>query len=178
MTREQIELAFKTKRLQLSSHERFSHYAPVVFLSILPLVFIIIFALGKINGKTSEKEDELIAYLLVTVIGFLIFYWFQYSKLRFKTVQKRIDKQKLLEVYDLVSEQLKWETLSKGENYIVAVTHPHFTSGSWGERITVVFNTDQIMINSICDPHKKSSFISAGRNQRNTSYFLKQIEKL
>lgn len=178
MTREQIEFAFETKRLPLSSPERFSHYAPVIFLSILPLLFLGIFIIGKINGKTSEKEDELIAYVIVTVVGFLLFYWFQYRKLRFKTVQKRIDNQQLLEVYNLVSEQLKWETVSKGQNHITAVTNPHFTSGSWGERITIVFRSNQIMINSICDPYKKSSFISAGRNQRNTSYFLRQIEEL
>lgn len=178
MTNEQIDLAFKTKRLQLSSLERYSHYAPVIFLSILPIAFVSIFIIGKLNGKTSHKEDELIAYMIVTVVGFLLFYWFQYRKLRFKVAQKPVNKQQLLESYKVVSEQLEWETISKSNNYIIAVTHPHFTSGSWGERITILFRDDQIMINSICDPNKRSSFVSMGRNHRNTNYFLNHLEKL
>ncbi len=63
------------------------------------------------------------------------------------------------------------------EKIIIAKTHPSIFSGSWGEQITILFDDDRILINSICDPDKKSSVVSMGRNKKNVSKLLEEINQ-
>jgi len=49
--------------------------------------------------------------------------------------------------------------------------------GSWGEQVTLIFSGKKILINSICDPDKKSSIVSYGNNKRNVENILEEIKK-
>ena len=59
----------------------------------------------------------------------------------------------------------------------MAKTHPSFSSGSWGEQITILFDNRTILVNSICDLDKKNSVVSMGRNKQNENTLINEIKK-
>ena len=60
---------------------------------------------------------------------------------------------------------IDWKVNVNKKNIVKAYTYPSFFSGSWGEMITIIFDDDQVMINSICNPDAQSSMSSMGRNR-------------
>ena len=58
---------------------------------------------------------------------------------------------------------------------IEALTYPPFWKGSWGELVTLRFESDRVLINSICDPHRHPSVASWGQNRKNVSFLLKAL---
>lgn len=69
------------------------------------------------------------------------------------------------------------EFTSATNDAFIANTNPGFFSGSWGEQITVLFYQDSVFVNSICDPNKRSSVISWGRNSENEDTLIDKINE-
>ena len=97
--------------------------------------------------------------------------------MKFKVIQTNLSKEKLLEIIKETGNELEWRTEKKTNDYFINVTNPKWCSGSWGERITIIIDNNRILINSICDPDKKSSVISAGRNKKNVNTLIQNIKK-
>jgi hypothetical protein len=76
-----------------------------------------------------------------------------------------------------VAEKLKWEFISTTNDAYIAKTNPGFFSGSWGEQISVLFYQDSVFVNSICDPNKRSSVVSWGRNSENENTLIDKISE-
>lgn len=57
--------------------------------------------------------------------------------------------------------------------FIEAFTYPPLWKGSWSELITVKFESDRVLINSICDPDRYPSVASWGQNRKNVSLLAK-----
>jgi hypothetical protein len=64
----------------------------------------------------------------------------------------------------------------KTKGCIIARTSPGIFSGSWGERITIILDKNRVLINSICDPEKRSSVVSMGRNRKNCRTLINEIK--
>ena len=47
---------------------------------------------------------------------------------------------------------------------------------SWGERITIIKQEDELWFNSICDPNSRPSVTSWGKNRNNLNALLDEIE--
>ena len=58
---------------------------------------------------------------------------------------------------------------------IEAYTNPPLWRGSWGELVTLKFESGRILINSICDPDRYPSVASWGQNRRNLSFLSKAL---
>ena len=63
------------------------------------------------------------------------------------------------------------------ENAIMAKTRPGFLSGSWGEQITILFDGNTILVNSICDLDMRGSVVPMGRNKKNMNRLIEEIKK-
>ena len=46
-----------------------------------------------------------------------------------------------------------------------------FSFRSWGEQITIIWEKDKILFNSICDPDRSPSIASFGMNRKNRKTF-------
>ncbi|RWY46025.1 hypothetical protein EPL05_23555 [Mucilaginibacter gilvus] len=127
-------------------------------------------------GYTYFKDGELWFAFLPSALA-VIFYFIQKKRLKFKIVQTTLSAQQLKEVISEVSKNLKWVPMSSSEKTYVAKTFPGFFSGSWGEQITVLFHENTVFINSICDPDKRPSVVSWGRNSENENTLADKINE-
>ena len=177
MTEEQIEYSIKEERLKLGFWDKFTHYFVVVFIFLIPLFFIIFFIKDFFQGKQNNfKIEETIALIGLLLVGVLC-YKIQRKRLNFKTVKTHLNRNDIASIIDEVAKELEWDMYEVSDKFIIAKTHPSFLSGSYGEQITILFYNDLVLINSICDPNKKSSMISMGRNKKNENKLIEAITK-
>ena len=91
-------------------------------------------------------------------------------------VDTKLDRDQLNRIIELTGEELKWMPFYVDDQIIIAKTFPGFWSGSWGEQITIMFDNGRILMNSICDPDKKSSVFSNGRNTKNINLLVERVK--
>jgi hypothetical protein len=178
MKRDWINEMRKTKRLKLSFNDFSTHYLIVLFFFI-PLIlvafdFFKLYILDSYNGVKTPQE-MLRANIPFGAIG-ILFFFIQYNRLRFKIIETVLPREKLQEIIIKTAEELEWFPVINTTDLIVSKTNPKWWTGSWGEQITILFDKDKILINSIRDPDRKSSVVSMGRNKRNINKLIVNIQ--
>jgi hypothetical protein len=118
-----------------------------------------------------------ILFMVIPIILGLLFYRLQRNRLKFKSISTQLTREELDSVVEKVANELKWIPYVMDKKVIIAKTHPSFFSGSWGEQITILFDKNRVLVNSICDPDKRSSVVSMGRNKQNMSRLIEEIKK-
>ena len=112
--------------------------------------------------------------LVPSIIG-LLFYKLQKKRLKFKTVETALTRDELDKIIERVAAELQWRIYTNNKRIVEARTNPSFFSGSWGEQITILFDNKRVLANSICDLIKQDSFVSMGRNKKNTQRLIDEI---
>lgn len=102
---------------------------------------------------------------------------FYRNRLKFTEIYARISRERLDLVIAEVARELKWVPVIVNQKGMIFKTFPPFFSGSWGEQITILFDSERILINSICDPGKRSSIASMGRNTQNINRLIKAVRE-
>ncbi|WP_431106806.1 hypothetical protein [Winogradskyella poriferorum] len=177
MTIEKIKYGLENRELKLSNWDKFSHYGIVGFCFIIPLTFTFLHLKDYFSHTPKPiKSGEIWFFIIPTLIGILFFY-LQKNRLKFKEVNTNLNKSELNKIIEKVAEELEWHLHFSNSKAIVAKTHPGFLSGSWGEQITILFDNRKVLVNSICDPEKKSSVVSMGRNKQNENKLIEEIKK-
>jgi hypothetical protein len=177
MTPEQIKNSLKTQELKLSKSQKFTHYTLVVFFFIIPATLILLHLKDIIKGTPKPMLENEIWFLIIPpILGFLV-YLIQKKRLKLKSINTNLTRSEIDKIIENVAKKLEWHFYTKNDNVIIAKTHPSFFSGSWGEQITILFDNKRILVNSICDPDKKSSMVSMGRNKRNRNTLVEEILK-
>ncbi|MNE69185.1 hypothetical protein D3C80_1648940 [compost metagenome] len=115
-------------------------------------------------------------FLIISILLGLLFYKLQLDKLNFKELHTTLSRQQLAVIIEKIGIELKWHPIEMSDDIFIAKTYPSFFSGSWGEQITIMFDTNRVLVNSICDPDKRSSITSMGRNKKNVNRLIQEIE--
>ncbi len=169
MTEKEIIKWITSKRVQLKGWEQLNHY----LLSTLFFVGIIV-EFGKIFVSNAEiRVQTIFLYLVAGTFFFLL----QRRALRFTVIETQKPRKEILSAIKKTGEELNWNIYTIQQHLIVANTSPKWTSGSWGERITIILYQDNVYINSMCAPDEKSSIYANGRNKRNVKTLVKNIER-
>jgi len=177
MTTEQYNKSLETGELQLSLSGKLSHFGIVIFLCFISIALPAIHLFFLIKGNdTSYKEGE-IWFTVVPGLLALIFYKLQKVRLKYHEVNTTLNHDELMKLIEQVAKALKWSKIHSDKKFYIAKTDPGFFSGSWGEQITILFDRNRVLINSICDLDKKSSVVSMGGNRENVNTFIESIEK-
>jgi hypothetical protein len=174
MNEQQRQISIEKNKLQLSFWDKFSHFSLVAFLCSIPLIFLFFHLKVWFNGKTTQFFIGELPFLVIPIILGVVVYKLQCNRLKFKVVQTNLSRQELDDIIEKVGKELKWYPNEINENYFIAKTHQSFFS--WGEQITIIFGTNEIFINSICDLDKRSSVVSMGRNKKNVRRLIEEIE--
>jgi hypothetical protein len=179
MKEPQIVIMKKTGRLKLSLGQYFTHYAIVSLLIIPVLFFIFDFLYFLFTGEYSGNRTpyNLLKVNTPFILFGLIFFFIQYRRLNFRFLRLNIPKHSIEETIRKTAAELEWRIVTNESNLKIYKTYPKWTTGSWGEQITIILDKDLIMINSICDPDKVASLISFGRNKRNMNLLVHKIKK-
>lgn len=178
MTNEQIKYSIETGKLKLGNWAKFIHYGVVIAIFLLPVTVIFFFFKDYFEGNPKPFEgNQLWATTIVPSILGILCYLLQRNKLKFKSIETKLTRTELTEVIERVAKRLEWIPHIVDEKVIVAKTHPGFFSGSWREQITILFDRNSVLVNSICDPDKRPSMVSMGRNKRNVNDLIEEINK-
>lgn len=178
MEKERIRLMIETKKLKLKFSDLLTHYLIVLFL-LIPFVLTLFSFVQKYilhNYKGVRSPKEMFFGTLPFGIVAIVFFFIQRNKLKFKIVETNLSKEKVKEIIEQTAKELEWYPEVINEKIIIAKTHPKWWTGSWGEQITIIFDKSRIMINSICDPSRKASVASMGRNRMNVNTLIQNIK--
>lgn len=177
MKKEKIIESIKSSELKLEIWEIIHHFYIVGFILILPVSLLGFHLFDIYNGKTSQlKEGEIWFYIIPPILS-ILFYYYQKNRLKFKIVNTNLNRNEIASIIEKVGTELKWIPYIVNEKVIIAKTNPSFLSGSWGEKITILFDSNKVYINSICDPDKRISISSMGRNKENMNKLAEEIKK-
>lgn len=177
MTEEQIKYSIQTGELKLSNWDKFSHYFIVVFIFLIPTYNLILHIKDYFQGTSRPMKEGEIWFIIVASILGILFYRLQKKRLAFKSIETNLKRDELDNIIINVANKLEWQLYINNNNVIIAKTFPSLLSGSWGEQITIIFDKNRLLINSICDPDKKSSVVSMGRNKKNINTLVEEINK-
>ncbi|MDP3393032.1 hypothetical protein [Sediminibacterium sp.] len=177
MTKEQIKYSIETGEMKLGNWDKFTHYGIVGFLFFIPSVLIFLHLKDYFQGIPKPFRESEIWFVIIPFILGLLFYRLQRSRLKFQTIDTHLTREEFDPIIEKVAKELEWTPHVMNKNVIIAKTHPSFFSGSWGEQITILFDKNRILVNSICDPDKRSSVVSMGRNKQNMSRLIEEIRK-
>lgn len=176
MTSKQIINSIKSNELQLNNWGKITHYGIVVFFLFIASLQVLFYLVAFFNGSSNDVVGfRIIIFLIPLILGFL-FYRLQKNRLKFKMIETNLTRNELDVIIKNVATELKWNIISDSKKIVEAKTFPSFFSGSWGEQITILFDDNRILINSICDLDQKSSITSMGRNKRNINKLSEAIE--
>ena len=178
MTEDIFNRSIETQELHLAGLEhKLMHYGIVGFLLITPLTLTAFHFIDYFNsGSTNFKDGEVWFLFLPSVLA-IIFYVIQKKRLKFKIVKTSLNAEQLKGIINEVAKDLKWVRMSSSTKTYIAKTLPGFFSGSWGEQITVLFYNETVLINSICDPDRRPSVVSMGRNRENENTLADKINE-
>ena len=176
MTDEQVKRSIDSNELQLSFGDKFAHYFVVVFLLFIPVLSVFFKLYDYFEGINNPIEGEIWFILILTALAPFA-YILQRNRLKFLVVESNLPKEEILRIIEKVAKELEWDIFKKNEKMVLAITSPSFFSGSWGELITILFDKNRILVNSICDPGKKTSLVSWGRNKNNMLWLIDDINK-
>jgi len=178
MDKELIEIMKRTGRIKLSWWDTLTHYLIVLFL-LLPFLFLSFdwikyLITGEYTGVKTFKEMFLvnIPFMILAVT----FYFIQYKRLNFKSIRTSLSHDLTQKAIETTATELDWIPFINTKYYKVFKTFPKWYTGSWGEQITVILDKDKVMISSICDPDKRASVVSVGRNRKNMRCLIDKIE--
>lgn len=175
MENDLIEKSIESGELQLESRDKINHFS-IVFYSFTFAVFMPIMVLFyQIYDPASNKNYGVLWFSPIFAIVGVIFYFIQKKRLKLTSIKTNIKREEFDNIIEQISNKYGWQICINTSKKIVAKTP--FSGKSWGEQVTIIFDGNNLLVNSICDPDKKSSVVSAGRNDQNVRLLIKRINK-
>ena len=110
------------------------------------------------------------------ILVIILTYYLQKNRLKFYKLKTTLQHSEVKDVIQEVAENLSWMSIFDGKQAYVATTNPGILSVSQGEMITIIFDDDNLLINSICNPDGMSSLVSFGRNKMHLRAFVFEIK--
>jgi len=178
MTHDEYDKCISTGERQLTGFwEKLTHYGLVFFFLFMPAVVLCLQLVDYLKGDHPFYWgfDPWIIAIQLVLSG--LTFWIQKRRLRFKIIQTILTRAQVEAIIERVADELEWKGHFVTSKIYKAKTYPGFFSGSWGEEITILLPDNRIFINSICDPDKKSSVTSMGRNWENEDLVVKSIKR-
>jgi len=129
--------------------------------------------LGNYSGVRSTQDH--LKFGLPWLIPAIIIGLFQHQRLKFKKIDAVLTEYEFKEIAKKAGLKMNWKLERLTGNSAIAFTGLNW-GGSWGERITIIRDRDEILINSIHDPDKLISFALWGQNRKNIKAFKLILE--
>jgi hypothetical protein len=166
-----INYSINDGKLKLSLINKIDHYWISILFGFMPLIVFVL----SIKDSASFDNSRLFLIMLFCFPISLVTFFLQKNKLKIKSVETNLSNEEIVKKIENLAIELNWELINKKRNYFLYVTNPKFTSGSWGEQITIFTNEKNVYVNSICDLNKRTSIVSMGKNHKNEQAIIKSF---
>lgn len=160
-------------KVQLSNTQKITYYlfpALTFMFGCIPFFYLIA---GKTNHNLTPKTT-----LIMTSIFWLITLWSlikQKNGLRFYSISKVGTTKINMQITRKILREHNWQIVQSTSNFIQADGYgfrEKIDLRSWGELLTIQITSNEILVNSICDPDGFfAQFISFGKNKQNVRDF-------
>lgn len=177
MTDEQIANSIKTGELQLGFGDKTTHYEVVGVLFLIPTMFLCFYLYKVLQGSSIQLHPAVVLGSLVSTLLGLNMYRLQKRRLKLTIVDTTLTRDEIVRIMEPVATELEWMPEFWNDQVIIATTAPGFWAFRPGERITILFDENRMLVNSINDPSGRGSIDSYARNRRNVTRLLEEIEK-
>jgi hypothetical protein len=153
MTQEIIDKSINTARLQLKFWQRISHYGVGHGFAALPFAMTYVCIKDYIENQLIERG--IIAAVIIGLVGIIvagIFYYLLFRQLKFTIIRTEHNREDIERAIKKTADELEWIINDRDSKYIIAIQKPSpfFESA---HRITIIFNNDKVLINSISVGH-------------------------
>lgn len=180
MDRIDRQASIEAGELRLGRWDKFSHYFPaygILGIAIFPPAFWLYDeVIGSSRPSVIHPGDLTFnLFIFISLVLGVLVYRSQKQALQLVSVKTGREKSMNRELVRKAAKTLKCSIAVDDEDEFVGITNPPFRSGSWGERITVLFEGDVVFVNSICDPDKQTSLVSWGRNGINVRVIVRRL---
>lgn len=170
-----IKVSLDSGELKLNFLEFIQHFYLVFYLLLIPILLMFFSLVDLFKGVNNPlKEGEIWFYIIPPILS-ILFYFYQKNKLKFKIISTNLSRSELNKIIIKVGNELGWKFTENKHNVIVAERCDNIIFSIGGERITILFYKNNLYINSICDPSKRISISSGGRNRENISRLVNEI---
>lgn len=177
MTAEQVKTSIETRELQLTNRQKLIHYKVVILLLFIG-IFGLFFSLKEyISGTYNLFIYAGIGFFIFSVVIGILLYKLQRHRLKFYVIDRILANDDLKEIIEKVKMELKWSFYIVDTNIIIAKTKSDFLLPGRGELITILFDKNKILINSIYDPSKKSLIFPFSPNRKNVRILVERIKE-
>jgi len=156
MTAKQIKISLETEELQLTIKQKIIHYEVIILLLFIGIISLFFSLKVCLSGTSNLFIYVGIGFFIFSVIIGIILYKLERHRLKFYVIDRILANDDLKEIIEKVRIELKWSFYFVDTNIIIAKTKSDFLLPGWGELITILFDKNKILINSIYDPSKKS----------------------
>lgn len=170
----QFNHSITTKKITLNVSQKLTHFHIVILFAVLSITGVFFVITSEDKATLERSSYPCIGFIALT----LIFYFIQKRRLRFIVIDTILERNQLQKAIDYVASKRNWKEITSNDDYYLATSYVGLLGGSWGEYITILFYNNKIYFNSICDPNKKTSLSSYGRNREHAKLFKKAISHL
>jgi hypothetical protein len=172
MTHQQIKYARLNEKLMLSRWDSFSHFKPVFFLVGVVISIPAFKIYHTLNGRTRTYNKLEIMMSLVMLFAAFLIYLFQKHRLNFSWIKSALPHEATVEIIKEVAVELNWSLQEVHSDFIIAMTKAPFLSESSGERVTIVFDSNKLLINIL-----DVDFIWLSKSSTDINYLFAAIEQ-
>lgn len=167
----------RTGRLNLSFGRWLTHFGIVLYILLIPLALVSLRLAYWWDGDQAPVLAGEVAMLVIPLGAAFFFYRRQRKKLFFHPVDTRLSKEEIVRLMERIGGEEHWTPDYLGDDMLVCHTSPSFLSGSRGEQIFVVFDTNRVWLNSISNLDKKGSVTSFGRTRKQVQWLTDEIRR-
>ena len=170
-----LKKSIETGELQLPFRQKVTHFEIVLwsfgFAVLMPLIVLFY----QVYEPTSIKNYGVLWFSPGFIIVGVIFYFIQKKHLKLTSFKTEISRKEIEKIIKQISSKYRWQISTNTSKEIIAKTP--FSGKSWGEQVTIIFDGNNLFVNSICDPDKRTSVVSLGRNAQNIRLIAKRINR-
>lgn len=170
-----LEKSIETRELQLPFWQKVTHFEIVLWAFGIAILMPLIVLFYQIYDPAGVKNYRVLWSFPIFIFVGVIFYFIQRKRLKLISIGTNITRAQLDKIIEQISRKYRWRILTNTSRVIIAKTP--FSGKSWGEQVTIIFDGNCLLVNSICDPDKKASVVSMGRNAENVRLIAKRINK-
>ncbi|MCC8170849.1 MAG: hypothetical protein LIP00_03500 [Parabacteroides sp.] len=167
----------RTGRLNLSFNHWLTHFGIVLYILLIPLSLVSMRLAYWWNGEQAPFLAGEVWMLVVPLGAAFFFYRRQRKKLQFHPVTTRLPKDEIIRLMERIGGEEHWTPDYLGDDMLICHTSPSFLSGSGGEQIFVVFDTNRVWLNSIGRLDRKGSVTSFGRTRKQVQRLTDEIRR-
>ena len=159
--------SLKTKKLSLSYWDTLFYFlTPILLLVILPLALLLGPMLYEGRGELTQRD--IIGSIIFVLVGLWLFS-IQFNSLKLKEVRTTLPRQQLKEIIENTGIDLKGYVKEASDDFMILYLHR--------QRVTILFDADSVLINSILDPASRFNLASSTSLEKTTNKFVEEIRK-